>query len=94
MSGSDGNPVIVSASGKHTASLIFLHGLGDTGHGWASSLADIRQDHVKIICPTAPVTKVTLNHGKFYIYVHCTYNLLTALHIRAGFFDNFYGSGV
>jgi len=61
--GSSSNPVVVSASGKHTATLIFLHGLGDTGHGWASSLAEIRQDHVKIICPTAPVTSVTLNHG-------------------------------
>ena len=61
---SSSNPVVVSASGKHTATLIFLHGLGDTGHGWASSLAEIRQDHVKIICPTAPVTSVTLNHGK------------------------------
>ena len=62
--GSSSNPVVVSASGKHTATLIFLYGLGDTGHGWASSLAEIRQDHVKIICPTAPVTSVTLNHGK------------------------------
>jgi predicted esterase len=34
-------PVIVSASGKHTATLIFLHGLGDTGHGWASTLVRI-----------------------------------------------------
>ena len=34
-------PVIVSPSGKHTATLIFLHGLGDTGHGWASSLGTI-----------------------------------------------------
>ena len=25
------DPVVVSASAKHTASLIFLHGLGDTG---------------------------------------------------------------
>ena len=25
------DPVVVSASAKHTASFIFLHGLGDTG---------------------------------------------------------------
>jgi len=60
---SGGNPVVVSASGKHTATLIFLHGLGDTGHGWASSLAEVRQPHVKIVCPTAPVQPVTLNSG-------------------------------
>merc|ERR1719510_788139 len=56
-------PVIVSPSGKHTATLIFLHGLGDTGHGWASTLADVRQSHVKIICPTADTMPVTLNSG-------------------------------
>ena len=57
-------PVIVSPSGKHTATLIFLHGLGDTGHGWASSLAEVRQGHVKIVCPTANTIPVTLNSGK------------------------------
>ena len=36
------DPVVVAPAGKHTASLIFLHGLGDTGHGWASTIASIR----------------------------------------------------
>ena len=57
-------PVVVSASGKHTATLIFLHGLGDTGHGWASSLADVRPSHLKIVCPTAQIMPVTLNSGR------------------------------
>ena len=35
-------PVVVAPSGKHTATIIFLLGLGDTGHGWASTMADIR----------------------------------------------------
>ena len=35
-------PVVVAPSGKHTATIIFLHGLGDTGHGWASTMASIR----------------------------------------------------
>lgn len=56
-------PVVVSPSGKHTATLIFLHGLGDTGHGWASTLAEVRQSHVKIVCPTANTIPVTLNLG-------------------------------
>ena len=34
--------VVVAPSGKHTATVIFLHGLGDTGHGWASTIASIR----------------------------------------------------
>jgi len=57
------DPVIVSASAKHTASFIFLHGLGDTGHGWATSIAAIRPPHVKVICPNADAMPVTLNSG-------------------------------
>jgi lysophospholipase-2 len=43
--------------------LIFLHGLGDSGHGWASQIAEIVPSYVKVICPTAPVQPVTLNGG-------------------------------
>ncbi|KAF4524827.1 hypothetical protein B566_EDAN013987 [Ephemera danica] len=57
------SPVIIAASAKHTATVIFLHGLGDTGHGWASGMAAIRPPHVKVICPTAPTMPVTLNAG-------------------------------
>ncbi|XP_014611566.1 acyl-protein thioesterase 1 [Polistes fuscatus] len=57
------SPVIISAATRHTATLIFFHGLGDTGNGWASPIAAIRQSHVKVICPTAPTMPVTLNAG-------------------------------
>ncbi|CAG9793864.1 unnamed protein product [Diatraea saccharalis] len=57
------NPVIIAATAKHTASLIFFHGLGDTGHGWASTIAAIRGPHVKVVCPTASTMPVTLNAG-------------------------------
>ncbi|KAJ2944364.1 hypothetical protein O0L34_g18365 [Tuta absoluta] len=57
------NPVIIAATARQTASLIFLHGLGDTGHGWASTIAAIRGPHVKVICPTASTMPVTLNAG-------------------------------
>lgn len=56
-------PVILKPRIKQTASMIFLHGLGDTGHGWASLLNTIRPDHLKVICPTAPVIPITLNLG-------------------------------
>ena len=62
-------PVIVSAPGKHTATLIFLHGLGDTGHGWASSLADVRPSYVKVVCPTAQTMPVTLNSGMTLLHI-------------------------
>lgn len=32
------NAVVIEAAAQHTASLVFLHGLGDTGHGWAQAL--------------------------------------------------------
>ncbi|KAI5104120.1 acyl-protein thioesterase 1 [Silurus meridionalis] len=54
-------PAIVPAARKATAAVIFLHGLGDTGHGWAEAMAGIRTPHVKYICPHAPVMPVTLN---------------------------------
>uniref|UniRef100_A0A3Q3W901 Acyl-protein thioesterase 1 n=1 Tax=Mola mola TaxID=94237 RepID=A0A3Q3W901_MOLML len=44
-------PAIVPAARKATAAVIFLHGLGDTGHGWAEAFAGIRIPHVKYICP-------------------------------------------
>ncbi|XP_069477150.1 acyl-protein thioesterase 1 isoform X3 [Ambystoma mexicanum] len=54
-------PAIVPAARKATAAVIFLHGLGDTGHGWAEAMAGIRSPHIKYICPHAPISPVTLN---------------------------------
>ncbi|CAO2580993.1 Acyl-protein thioesterase 1, partial [Lemmus lemmus] len=54
-------PVVVPAARKATAAVIFLHGLGDTGHGWADAFAGIRSSHIKYICPHAPIMPVTLN---------------------------------
>ncbi|XP_051878794.1 acyl-protein thioesterase 1 [Pristis pectinata] len=54
-------PVIIPAVKKATAAVIFLHGLGDTGHSWADGLATIKIPHVKYICPHAPIAPVTMN---------------------------------
>ncbi|XP_042616863.1 acyl-protein thioesterase 1 isoform X2 [Cyprinus carpio] len=54
-------PAIVPAACRATAAVIFLHGLGDTGHGWAEAMAGIRTPYIKYICPHAPVMPVTLN---------------------------------
>jgi predicted esterase len=44
--------------GKHTATVIFCHGLGDTGHGWADAVQHWvqkrRLNEVKFILPHAP----------------------------------------
>ncbi|KAF7281146.1 acyl-protein thioesterase 1 [Rhynchophorus ferrugineus] len=58
-----GSPVVLAATAKHTATLIFLHGLGDTGQGWAQAMNSIRAPFVKVICPTANTMPVTLNSG-------------------------------
>jgi len=57
------SPTRPAAPGKHSATFIFLHGLGDTGDGWCQMLSEICPDHIKVICPNAPITPVTLNMG-------------------------------
>ncbi|KAH8921814.1 hypothetical protein BT69DRAFT_1264091, partial [Atractiella rhizophila] len=50
---------------KHTATVIFAHGLGDSSDGWIF-LKDYLGDkfpHVKWILPNAPHAKVTVNGG-------------------------------
>ncbi|XP_061175036.1 acyl-protein thioesterase 1-like [Saccostrea echinata] len=56
-------PVTVAAQARHTATLIFLHGLGDTGHGWADCFRSMKLQHIKCVCPNAPINSVTLNAG-------------------------------
>ncbi|XP_033736641.1 acyl-protein thioesterase 1-like [Pecten maximus] len=57
------NPVVIGPRAAHRATLIFLHGLGDTGHGWAQGFAQLNLSHIKCVCPTSAIRKVTLNGG-------------------------------
>ncbi|KAL7620999.1 hypothetical protein AAE478_008310 [Parahypoxylon ruwenzoriense] len=56
-------PLIFPAAAKHTATVIFVHGLGDTGYGWATAVENWRRrqrlDEVKFILPHAPRIPVT-----------------------------------
>lgn len=47
--------VIIGANASHMPpfQVIFLHGLGDTGHGWSQTVAELVPPYVKVICPTA-----------------------------------------
>ncbi|CRK21938.1 hypothetical protein BN1708_003519 [Verticillium longisporum] len=60
-------PLVFPAPGRHTATVIFAHGLGDTGHGWASAVESWRRrqrlDGVKFILPNAPMIPITVNGG-------------------------------
>ncbi|TCD63882.1 hypothetical protein EIP91_004822 [Steccherinum ochraceum] len=57
----------VAAKAKHTATVIFVHGLGDSGAGWKPVAEMLGQDpklrHVKWILPHAPSIPVTANFG-------------------------------
>ncbi|KAF9965428.1 hypothetical protein BGZ70_004860 [Mortierella alpina] len=61
--------VVLRAPAKHTATVIFMHGLGDTGNGWQVSQAPVGDDlqrnlpHVEFVFPNAPSQPVTLNNG-------------------------------
>ncbi|RKP27603.1 Phospholipase/carboxylesterase/thioesterase [Syncephalis pseudoplumigaleata] len=50
---------------KHTATVFFMHGLGDSGAGWAPVTENLAQymPHVKFVLPNAPARPVTLNFG-------------------------------
>ncbi|XP_005107837.1 acyl-protein thioesterase 1 isoform X2 [Aplysia californica] len=56
-------PVKVPSKEKATAALIFLHGLGDTGHGWAEMFREFSLKNIRCVCPHAPLKPVTLNGG-------------------------------
>ncbi|XP_005998463.1 lysophospholipase-like protein 1 [Latimeria chalumnae] len=58
----------VAPTGTHRASLIFLHGSGDTGQGVRSWIRDILKkelvfQHIKVIYPTAPSRPYTPMKG-------------------------------
>ncbi|KAI1848263.1 hypothetical protein JX266_005976 [Neoarthrinium moseri] len=60
-------PLLFPATKLHTATVIFVHGLGDTGAGWADAVQNWRRrsrlDEVKFILPHAPQIPITCNGG-------------------------------
>ncbi|WVN87855.1 acyl-protein thioesterase 1 [Cryptococcus depauperatus CBS 7841] len=55
----------LSPKEAHTATVIFLHGLGDSGHGWLPVAKMLWNSfpNVKWILPHAPSIPITLNRG-------------------------------
>ena len=55
----------IAPTKAHTSTIIFLHGLGDTGEGWRQPFEMIAKTlpQTKILLPTAPSVPVTLNMG-------------------------------
>ncbi|KAK1758482.1 Phospholipase/carboxylesterase/thioesterase [Echria macrotheca] len=61
------NPLVIPAAARHTATVIFFHGLGDSGHGWSFAIENFRRREklsgVKFILPHAPSIPITVNGG-------------------------------
>lgn len=60
--------ISIPSRAKHTASVIFAHGLGDSGAGWSflpelMAAQDNQLAGVKWILPNAPNSPVTINGG-------------------------------
>jgi phospholipase/carboxylesterase len=55
--------VEVPAAGEATASVIWLHGLGASGHDFEPVVPQLGMDHARFVFPHAPARPVTINMG-------------------------------
>ncbi|KAK2973633.1 hypothetical protein RJ640_029625 [Escallonia rubra] len=58
-----GRTYVVRPKGKHQATIVWLHGLGDNGLSWSQLLETLPLPNIKWICPTAPSQPITLFGG-------------------------------
>lgn len=58
-----GRTHVVKPKGKHQATIVFLHGLGDNGAGWSQILEALPLPNIKWIVPTAPTQPVSVFGG-------------------------------
>lgn len=58
-----GRTHVVRPKGKHQATIVWLHGLGDNGSSWSQLLESLPLPNVKWICPTAPTRPVAIFGG-------------------------------
>jgi lysophospholipase-2 len=55
--------IVIEPTEKHTATVVFLHGLGDSGRGWADIVPAFGLKHIKWILPTAESRPISINGG-------------------------------
>ncbi|KAH7574154.1 hypothetical protein ACOSP7_008184 [Xanthoceras sorbifolium] len=58
-----GRTHVVRPKGKHQATIVWLHGLGDKGSSWSQLLETLPLPNIKWICPTAPTRPVAIFGG-------------------------------
>ena len=59
----DLSPIELPASGTHTWTIIWMHGLGADGNDFVPVARALGFQNVKYVFPNAPVAPVTLNYG-------------------------------
>ncbi|KAK6945056.1 Phospholipase/carboxylesterase/thioesterase [Dillenia turbinata] len=58
-----GKTYVVRPKGRHQATIVWLHGLGDNGASWSQLLETLPLPNIKWICPTAPTRPITIFGG-------------------------------
>lgn len=58
-----GRTYVVRPKGKHQATVVWLHGLGDNGSSWFQLLETLPLPNIKWICPTAPTQPISIFGG-------------------------------
>ncbi|KAK4354437.1 hypothetical protein RND71_026631 [Anisodus tanguticus] len=58
-----GRTYVVRPKGKHQATMVWLHGLGDNGSSSSQLLESLALPNIKWICPTAPTRPVAILGG-------------------------------
>ncbi|CAL9771128.1 unnamed protein product [Musa acuminata subsp. burmannicoides] len=58
-----GRTHVVRPKGRHLATVVWLHGLGDHGASWSQLLETLPLPNIKWICPTAPTRPVAVFGG-------------------------------
>ncbi|KAJ6827380.1 acyl-protein thioesterase 2-like [Iris pallida] len=53
-----GRTHVVKPKGRHQATIIWLHGVGENGSSWSHLLETLTLPNIKWICPTAPTRHV------------------------------------
>lgn len=63
----DNSPIVFDAIADHTATVIIIHGLGDSAAAWSIPVEGWRRngtmDEVKFVLPNAPEIPITANMG-------------------------------
>ncbi|XP_042510208.1 acyl-protein thioesterase 2-like isoform X1 [Macadamia integrifolia] len=58
-----GRTHVVRPKGKHQATIVWVHGIGDNGSSWSQLLETLPLPNIKWICPTAPTRPVAIFGG-------------------------------